>query len=76
MHIVVAALYSVVLWLALTAFLYQVDGPALEVLAWGPFIVSAVVVVLYVIEVLIFLARVVVNRIVDGVREWWAVSRQ
>lgn len=75
MHIVVAALYSLVLWLALVIFLQQVGGPWFEVLACGPLVVSAVVVVLCAIELLIELARIVISRVVDGAREWWAVSR-
>lgn len=73
--IVVASLYGSVMWLAVVALLTYTDGPAREVLACGPIVISGIIVALCVIEVFITISRILVDRVVDEVREWRSIIR-
>lgn len=69
-HIVAAALYAATLWLATVAGVYYLDGPALSVLAFGPIVVSGIIVVLYAFELVGWLVYSAVRRGVSLARDW------
>lgn len=62
MHILIAGLYATVMWLSVAALLAYADVPALSFLAFGPLVVSGIIVVLYVIEVAAWLVGVAFRR--------------
>lgn len=74
-HIVVASLYAATLWLATVAGVYYLEGPALSVLALGPFVVSGIIVVLYAFELLGWVLCTAVGRAADLVRDWMGIVR-
>ena len=74
-HIVVASLYAATLWLGLVAALVYFDGPALSVLALGPFVVSGIIVVLYAFELVGWMLCTAIGRAADLLRSWRAVIR-
>lgn len=53
MHIVIASLYSIIIWLSLLAYTIIVGGFWIVALVAGPFIISAIVIGLIALDMLV-----------------------
>lgn len=72
-HVLIACLYAVTLWLSLLAYLLITDGPWLFALLAGPLIISGGVVALLVLDAALWGARWLWRS--RGTWRWWPLAR-
>lgn len=69
MHVLIAVLYAVILWLSLLAYLIIIDGPWNLALAFAPFIISGGVVALLLLDAALWGVRWLWRN--RGSWRWW-----